>query len=172
MSGEKTSGKVFDFEKLRIALMENYNSQTLTHAGYIIALTVGFLSIISRWTDLWLIGNLASVILWRIILLFIISTIVLLICYLSLRIVYWATMSDQVRVVTENDAAQINEGETLIIKIEYATVHKFENPAKFSLAKYLAKRMRKLGNWCFLIELGLALTIAIILEFLLRVHGI
>lgn len=40
------------FEKLRIALMENYNSQTLTHAGYIIALTVGILSLVSRWNDL------------------------------------------------------------------------------------------------------------------------
>lgn len=110
---------------------------------------------------------------WRMVLLFIIAIIVLLIGYLSLRIVYWSTLSDQVRVVTEADTKEyLTQDNTLIISIEYAALQKVKNAGKFSLVKYLAKQVRNLGYWCFLIEIGIALAISLMFEFLLRVHGI
>jgi len=40
----------YQVEETRRALLNYYNSQTMTHGGYMIALAVGFTTLISRWT--------------------------------------------------------------------------------------------------------------------------
>lgn len=42
-------------EASRRALLRYYNSQSMTHGGYIIALVIGFITVASRWVDF--IGN-------------------------------------------------------------------------------------------------------------------
>lgn len=78
-------------EASRRALLRYYNSQTMTHGGYIITVVVGFLALISQWKTF--AGSLIS---WNVIFLFIISLLASLGIHLFERIMYWGYLSNGV----------------------------------------------------------------------------
>jgi hypothetical protein len=124
------------FEDLRIALMNNYNSQTITHAGYIIALTVGLLTIISRWNDL--LTYFKQSLCKEVLLLLVLSGILGLICYFSLRVKYWATLSDQVMLVRFNDLNINDENPTYIAALQNNAIGKLKDAGNRSRLTFFA----------------------------------
>ena len=104
--------------------MNSYNSQTITHAGYIIALTVGLLTIISRWNDLWTYFSESPS--KEVILLLILSAILGLIWYFSLRVIYWATLSDQVMLVFASEIRINAESPTTIVALQNTAISKLK----------------------------------------------
>jgi hypothetical protein len=87
-----------DFESLRTALMNSYNSQTTNHVAVVVALTVGIFILISTkdFRDLY-----KS---YRKLFLFVLSLPISLIAYFAYRMIFWAFMSSEVLTVTENEA--------------------------------------------------------------------
>jgi hypothetical protein len=108
------------FENLRTALMNSYNSQIIAHAGYIIALTVGLLSIISRWDELWGYFRERKIKKWLFAVF--LSAIIGFIWYFFLRVVYWATLSDQVMLVSFSDLHISEQSPTYIAALQNAAV--------------------------------------------------
>jgi hypothetical protein len=114
-----------ELDALRVALMQSYNSQTITHAGYIIALTVGLLTIISRWSDLQTYFQPGTY--RKITLLLILSCVFGLILYFSFRVIFWATLSDQVMLITENGVIISGSSPTYISALQNAALNRFES---------------------------------------------
>lgn len=86
-------------EESRRALLSYYNSQTMTHGGYMIALTLGFLTLISRWKNFvgrgkkW--WKIAISCRWMIFIL-IISLVLASGVYLALRLFHWGYLASNV----------------------------------------------------------------------------
>jgi hypothetical protein len=74
-------------ESSRRALLGYYNSQTMTHGGYIIALVIGILTLVSRWTEF------SEPLLARIVFLFLISFLVSLGLYIVGRTLLWGALA-------------------------------------------------------------------------------
>jgi len=79
-----------ELEPSRRALLEYYNSQTMTHGGYIIALVIGFLTLVSRWQDF------AKPQLVWIFFLFMVSALVALGVYMVGRILLWGALAYEI----------------------------------------------------------------------------
>lgn len=76
-----------EIESSRKALLKFYSSQTMTHGGYIIALTVGFLTLVSRW------DAFAETIGLRCMFYLMFSLIMSIGIYITGRTLYWACLS-------------------------------------------------------------------------------
>jgi hypothetical protein len=109
-----------DFESLRTALINSYNSQTTNHAGYVIALIVGIFVLISSGDLIKLFNNHKT---WF---LFALSLPISLIEYFGLKIVFWAWMSSEVLTVTEQQALNMNKP-TIINGIQAYLIWYFTN---------------------------------------------
>jgi hypothetical protein len=113
-----------NFEKLRIALMNHYNTQTLAHAGYIVALMVGIVTLFSRidtFMDFSRIGIAAQFLCYAVV-----SVLLSLIIYVAFRILFWAWMSTNVLAVTK-ELADKTKGLTEIYRIQEALKNTFNN---------------------------------------------
>jgi hypothetical protein len=148
--------------------MNNYNSHATTHAGYIIALIVGALSIIARWKDLWVIGNTVFLVSTRVFLVFIVLGIFSIIIFFSSRVVFWATLSDQVLIVTEEE---ISPERTIIISIEYAAVRRFKSCSIFPNLKWFANLSYANRKWFLALLISSSLVLAIHFEYAIRLLG-
>jgi hypothetical protein len=148
--------------------MRNYSSQIITHAGYVIALTVGFLTIFSRLPDLWrffghnFIGEVA--------LFFPLFIIGFSCLYFLVRIVYWATLCDQVMVVTEEELTRARATEEelkekpIVFALEKKALDSLKDFAKrhrFTM-KNLARLTKVVGHRCFGYIFALSLIFGII----------
>jgi predicted RNA-binding Zn-ribbon protein involved in translation (DUF1610 family) len=92
-------------EKLRSELLQTYSHETITHGGYIIALVIGALTLISRWRDF-------EANLW--ILFLILSLMAGVGTYIAGRMLYWAFLSSHVLTIKIN-ALSINDVKTPMI---------------------------------------------------------
>lgn len=99
-----------DFEETRRCLLNNYHSYVQTHAGYLIALIIGFFAVISAFKDffsseafgiLWLCGIPISIPFYAIII-----TISVVSGYAVLRIIYWSTWASQAIIIPVDEAIQ------------------------------------------------------------------
>ena len=104
-----------EFESLRQALLNTYNSQTTNHVGYLVALVVGLFVLIS---SKYFIKFYRSHKLWSLVSL---SMIVSLGEFFVLRIIFWSFMSTMVLTVTENQALSCASkyNTTVIMGIQY-----------------------------------------------------
>ena len=99
-----------EFEAIRGRLLKSYDSRTITHGGYIIALMVGFLTLVSRWEAF------AETIF---LLYFLFSLVISLGVYLVSRIIFWSLLAYGTLFVTENEVrAPEIEGNTVIGRMQ------------------------------------------------------
>jgi len=78
----------YPYEQARIALLKYYNSQCMTHGGYLIAILIGLLTIISRWTT-----YAANIIGW---IWGIVALLIALCAYTIGRIFWWGSFASEV----------------------------------------------------------------------------
>jgi hypothetical protein len=135
--------KEVSFEQARVALMNSYNSQILTHAGYLIALTVGIMTLFSRIDVIMEFFNKG--IINKVLCYSILSFSLSLIVYIALRLFYWTFMSSHVLDVTMDDLTTIS-CKTEIYGIQSYLLKKFmdANIPKGNLTFY-ARLMSKWG---------------------------
>ena len=94
-----------DFETIRIALMQSYNSQAITHVGYVVALVVAILPLF----NLLISGKFLSFgIRRRFLFYFSTSVLINLIVYFICRISFWSWLGSVVLVVTPEQVATIS----------------------------------------------------------------
>jgi hypothetical protein len=79
-----------DFEENRRCLVNSYTTNVQTHAGLLIAATIGGLALFSSWKDFWSISSSFLIVLileigFSVLIILVIASIV----YLTLRTVYW-----------------------------------------------------------------------------------
>jgi hypothetical protein len=86
------------FERLRAILIDQYHSQIMAHAGYILALIIGSLTLISRF-DIFIDRGLIGVLT----LLLMLSAVVGLGVYFSGRLFYWNCLTCLSLSITENE---------------------------------------------------------------------
>lgn len=79
-----------ELERSRRALLTYYNSQTMTHGGYIIALVIGILTLISRWTTF----N-ENVLIWNIFL-FMVSCLLIICAHVVGRALFWGALAYEI----------------------------------------------------------------------------
>jgi len=106
-----------DFEAIRSALLNNYDSQTTNHVGYILALVVAIATVFlkadffppkkNRWKDL----GLTIVFLFLVLLLF----------YWFLRLVFWSDLASHMKVVKVTDL-DLTKYKTIITAVEGAAL--------------------------------------------------
>ncbi len=110
--------KETDIDALRIALMQSYDSQVTNHAGYIIAISVGFATILisKDATDFLLKYRLFFVA----ILVFYLSTL----CYFASRTAYWSWLRAIVLEVKAEEAKRFKR-KTLAKNLEYFAIDHF-----------------------------------------------
>jgi hypothetical protein len=130
-----------DLDRLRIALMESYNTQITNHVGYIIALSIGFATIFSNKDSLTFFLESNNLI-WFCLAA---SLFVALIAYLSFRIVYWSYLGTAVLSVTEGHVSSINEI-TTIKGIETYLLKEFQ-ASKISLLVRISKGIYNTDRW-------------------------
>jgi hypothetical protein len=112
---------VSDFESLRIALMNTYNNQALTHAGYIIALVIALFTLVSSETikDYYNQGKFK-----RFSVHFIFSSVTGFIIYFISKIVYWSWLGSETLTVTMENAAS-TQSITLVYGIQKVVMERF-----------------------------------------------
>lgn len=112
-----------NFEQLRTALMNSYNSQTITHAGYAVAFLLGFFSLLAskRFGEFYDRRRITSY--------FVIGLILSLIVYSGLRLVFWSYISSDVLSVTKTDLQNVS-GNTFIAKIQTFVLDRFRNGSR------------------------------------------
>ena len=88
-----------EFEAIRGRLLKSYDSRTITHGGYIIALMVGFLTLVSRWEAF---AEMPKIFL----LYFLTSLVISLGVYLVSRIMFWSLLAYETLFVTEDEVVQ------------------------------------------------------------------
>jgi hypothetical protein len=131
-----------NFEKVRIALMNHYNTQTLAHAGYIVALTVGIVTLFSRidaFMEFFEMGVASQFLCYAIV-----SILLSLIIYVAFRIVFWAWMGSVILTVTKEMADSTN-GLTEIYRIQNYLKKKFGSDILQKRNPYFWAR--KFTNW-------------------------
>jgi hypothetical protein len=92
------------FDSLRKTLIDQYHSQILTHVGYVLALLVGTLTIISRWDSFFGKGSILENIFFLII-----SCMAGLGLFFIGRLWYWSYLSSGVLSITESKFEEYNE---------------------------------------------------------------
>jgi len=93
-----------EFEEARRCLFNSYNSYVQTHAGYMIAITIGFLTLISNFDSFFKSGPVYTLIfstsvsliftLGFVTFLILVILIMLTSLFMILRIIYWTTYAD------------------------------------------------------------------------------
>jgi len=117
-----------DFEALRIALMNDYNSQTTTHVGYIVALLVGIATIFLK-SDFFTAKRSRRD---SLALIFALVFLICLLFYCSLRLSYWSALASRIKVVTVADI-DYTRNRTMITAMEGAAIESFENIVRSSI---------------------------------------
>lgn len=82
------------FEKVRIALLRYYNSQCIRHTGYVIALLIGLITVISTWKTSIVPQNALIVLEF---------VLFLALMYMGHRVFYWGHLASEVMYVSEDD---------------------------------------------------------------------
>jgi len=113
-------------EEHRRALLEYYNSAAMTHGGYIIALTVGLFTLISRW-DIF-----RDDILMKVIFYIIVSLSTGFGAYLCGKLVFWSMMSHTLLHTHEFlfPKGNMPKDTTRIFQLQKATIRRIETRAK------------------------------------------
>ena len=99
--------KAQDFENFRKLILDQFHSQVLTHAGYILALTVGALTIISQYYSFFSNGSAATIFIFFLIMSLITGYGFYLIC----RLFYWNCLVQITLTVTQKEFANYKEDE-------------------------------------------------------------
>ena len=89
-----------EFDESRRCLLNTYNSYIQTHAGYMIALIIGFLALLSSFRS-FIDGGLVAVIFFVILL----AGVLKAFSYILLRITFWSSFA--------NDAISLSQGEVI-----------------------------------------------------------
>lgn len=111
-----------EFEDLRIALMNNYNTEALTHAGYIVALIIGVCALFASdaFIGLYTSRNKVRLGVFYVIL----SSSLSLIGYFAIRLLFWSWLGSEVLIITPN-IANATQMPTWISAIHYSTMQRF-----------------------------------------------
>lgn len=107
-----------NFENLRKTLLDQYHSQTIMHAGYILALTVGMLTIISNFNAFFERG-LLTIIIFFIIFGFVVGVGF----FFSCRLFYWTYLANGILGLTEEGFKEVCKEK----KMEGSCVLKMQN---------------------------------------------
>jgi len=107
-------------EPSRRALLQYFNTQTMTHGGYIIALFIGFTTLVSRWREF----N-SSFGMWSFFLL-LNSFLPVIVVYILLRTLYWGLLASIVI-----HTAPIEDGNTIMFRLLTGVVRTVENDHRF-----------------------------------------
>jgi len=103
--------------------MNYYNSQALTHAGYVLALIIGIFTLISS-EKIWQFYSLGRIQRWGFYVL--LSSILGSIAYFLVKIWFWSSLGTAVLVVTMDNAKSTNSS-TLIYGIQRFAMQGFSN---------------------------------------------
>jgi hypothetical protein len=108
---EKTEEEValkykLEFEETRRCLLNIAHSKNQTHAGYLIAVVIGALTLISRW-DIFLNPTQKLLVLTTIIFFILVSTMTAGTAYLIQRTFYWTTYGTSVLNMSSSDAEEL-----------------------------------------------------------------
>lgn len=109
-----------DFEASRIALMNNYSSQTTTHVGYILIL-IGSIATLFITKDRFRGQKNGTLFFMLLVLIFLCC----LVFYQSLRMVYWSYLSSTIKVITITDI-DLTRDKTVINALQSAAVSLLE----------------------------------------------
>jgi hypothetical protein len=122
-------------DTIRIALSQNYNSQTANHVWYVVALAIAFAGVFSRWGEAWDFFKASPKRFFAF--LVILSLFLALVTYFSLRIFYWSFLGDNVLTIKEADLTNTNE--TTIYRVQGAVAAKFRGTANGISPNYFAQ---------------------------------
>jgi hypothetical protein len=117
-----------DFEKARYSLMESYNSKILSHVGYLVAIIIGSLTLISRWDAFFFNNPLnPSVIFSRLFFDIVLIGIFSVTTYIVIRTFFWTSFTHYVLGAQETSVNDHFE-KWLETKEETKKVYFRENP--------------------------------------------
>jgi len=119
------------FERSRATLLQTYSHQTITHGGYVIALIIGALTMISRWND-FSSNPLPFFIVLALVLGFGI--------YASSRAVFWAYLTGETSVVKISDLMYDDPLNTPIGRLQSEVLARFRNSSSWPLKDFVSDK--------------------------------
>lgn len=137
------------YESLRVALLKYYNSQCMTHAGYVISIFIGLMVVVSRF-DVFIATE--TMFLFYVA----ISVLFISLSYAILGTIYWGCLSTWVLRVVPNPSKE-EKNETPIFILHKATcdrvakerpiivAFKRQKKVKESLKRYAFRSHKKVG---------------------------
>ena len=156
-------------EKFRETLLQQYHSQNVTHAGFVIAVIIGTLTLISRWDSFFGKGQLPLMIFYAIV-----SLIVGLSFYFVGRLSYWISLSNITLMLKESEFKDYYQKQTeklpcLCVLQQCAVQMVRDNPKKswqLLLAKLSTVKLVIAGLFLSVLVYSVLLTISILLHLL------
>jgi hypothetical protein len=148
-----------NLENTRLCLLKLWHGYNQTHAGYLIAIIIGTLTLISRWDIVFVVYNLPIV---RYAFYFILIAISCVVSYVIKRMFYWITLSSFLAKIEKKDIIAEYQGAPYAFSLEKTARQQYkESIKKLALNERIGGWRTDLFVFCIAI-IGFLLWLALI----------